>query len=148
MVRVSKKYGNKLTADSDLKELFKIRQFIKNHATCCGFNDSTAEQIALAVDEACTNLIKHAYFYEKGKRIHIEVDFETNQLVVKIKDDGNPFNPIEVTQPDMLEYLKKFNRGGLGIPIIHKIMDEILYLPSDNTHNFNILTLKKSLDNG
>lgn len=140
------KYDSLVCADCDFKELKKIRSFIIKHAKSFGFNDSESQNIALAVDEACSNLIKHAFKFDSEKKILIEIEKNSRFFTVKIMDDGAPFNPLEVEAPNMEDYFREYKIGGLGIQIMRKIMDEITYLPSKPSQGNNILTLKKALN--
>jgi len=135
-----------LIAQSSNSELKRIREFIESNALDFGFSEELSQKIALAVDEACSNLIKHAYKSDSTQRIWINLEFIDNQLVVKILDEGNPFNPLQVPEPDMKNYFKNFNRGGLGIQIMRLVMDKINYFPSGANSNKNTLELIKVLN--
>jgi serine/threonine-protein kinase RsbW len=147
MNKASIKYNNnnQLTAVSDLSELKKIRDFVRAHAFAFGFNDDESQKIALAVDEACTNLIRHAFNYDRNKSFSVIIEKNSNQFIVVITDNGLAFNPLSVPQPDMNEYMKKYRRGGLGIFIMRNVMDEISYSPSNENNPQNVLKLKKYL---
>lgn len=135
-----------LVANSTNSELSKIRLFIEENANDFGFSEGISQKIALAVDEACSNLIKHAYKSDDSKKIWINIENNDNEFIVKISDEGEPFNPLEVPEPDMNTYFKKFNRGGLGIHIIRLVMDKINYIPSTSKNTKNILELRKVLN--
>ncbi len=132
---------------TDYIYLEDIRRTINLDALSVGFSEEVASYIAMAVDEACTNLIRYSFNLDPNNQILIETQFDSKSFIIKIKDSGKPFNPTEVNEPDMLEYFKSFKRGGLGIHIIKKIMDEIIYIPSDTKNSMNTLTLVKSLHN-
>jgi len=133
-----------LCAIGDFSELERIRNFIKGNALEFGFDAKTADQLSLAVDEACSNLICHSYNFDKSKKICIKTSSNDKEFVIKILDDGKPFNPIHIPQPDMNEYFQKSKRGGLGIHIIKLLLDEISYSEATNDNSFNTLCLKKS----
>lgn len=133
---------------SNSAELEKIRVFVVDCATKFGFDDEVSSKIALAVDEACSNLIKHAFAYDNEKNIELRISSENNnKLVVSISDDAEPFNPLLIESPDMKEYFKQFRKGGLGIHIMKLVMDEIKYIPKDNSNTKNTLILSKYLNN-
>ncbi|MFA6571848.1 MAG: ATP-binding protein [Bacteroidota bacterium] len=136
---------NLLCARSELTELSKIRDFVRSQAENFGFNDDDVNKIILAVDEACTNLIKYAYKFDNSKEFCVLVETDFNIFTINIHDSGAPFNPLDVMQPDMTDYMKKFKRGGLGIHIMRTVMDEIVYCPSSESCPKNILKLKKYL---
>lgn len=140
------KYKTKeLTFSGDFINLENIRNFIINQANKLGFSNDESEKIALAVDEACTNLIRYSFNFDSKQTIKISVDVEGQFFIVNIKDNGNTFNPLDVPQPNMKEYLKNYKKGGLGIYLIRSIMDEIDYMPSNQNNPQNTLVLKKRL---
>ena len=137
--------NNIMKAKSDTAELEKIRAFVSLKAEEFGFSSAESQKIALAVDEACSNLIKHSYKYDSSKSFCLEVETINNYFTVKISDKGIPFNPMAISSPDMEEYFRTFKRGGLGIHIMKLVMDNISYLPSDEKNPYNLLKLTKEL---
>ena len=134
---------NYICACGDFSELHKIRNFVYSKAQVFGFDDNDASKIALAVDEACTNLIKHSFNLDKTKEFCVSVEPSSFNFTVKIHDKGQPFNPMEVDKLDMNEYFKNYKKGGLGIQIIRAVMDEIRYVPSGEEGRENELILTK-----
>ena len=145
MSKAKNKYNNHIYVFSDFEELTKIRKFVTTHAVDFGFSEDEAQKIALAVDEACTNLIQHSFKYDRGRQFSIQIETGVNMFTVNILDDGKPFNPLDAKTPNLKKYLREYKRGGLGIPIMKKVMDEISYTPSGDSNSRNILKLKKVL---
>lgn len=145
MNKAKVKYNTKICVSSDYGELAAIRQFVLDKAVEFGFNDDEAFKISLAVDEACTNLVKHSYKFDSTKQICVFIELNTNQFIVNILDEGTPFNPSDFPTPDMTEYLSKHRRGGLGIHLMRSVMDDISYIPSNQHNPHNTLKLKKIL---
>jgi serine/threonine-protein kinase RsbW len=135
-----------ICAVGDFKELSRIRDFVFARALDRGFSDGDAQKIVLAVDEACTNLIEHAFKLDKSRNICVTVELEPNTFTVNIIDDGKPFDPTGVSKPDMDQYFKQFKKGGLGIHLMRSVMDEISYTPSTSSGDSkNILRLSKQI---
>ncbi|MCB2205565.1 ATP-binding protein [bacterium] len=108
-----------------------MRTFVSDAALRLGFQDDEVGQIELAIDEACTNIIKHAYKYNPDGIIEIRLstlktDGKT-KFIVDIFDSGISFDSSRYTAPDMKEYFKKLRHGGLGIVLMKKLMDEVEY---------------------
>lgn len=135
-----------LCTHSDKAELVNVRSFVLDNAKKFGFDEIMGNKIALAVDEACSNLIKHAYKFDPARYICVEIATENSSFIVKIIDDGKSFDPSFYPIPDMNDYFKKYKHGGLGIHIIRLIMDDIKYYPSNEKNPRNILELKKNLN--
>lgn len=129
----------------DFKNLEKIRKLIKKYAINSGFSDAEADKIALAVDEACTNLIRYSFNFDNKQNIKISVSNDNKYFIVNICDTGKPFNLLDVPKPNMNEYFQNYKKGGLGIFIIRSVMDEIEYIPSNHNNPHNTLKLKKLL---
>lgn len=141
-----KQDNDQVTFRSDYAELQRIREYIMKIALSFGFDDSEANKISLAVDEACSNLIKYAYRLDKDRTIRLIVETNKKKFIVKIIDDGSPFDPLEVPPQNMKEYIEKLRKGGLGIHIIRSVMDEISYFPSNKSQPENVLKLQKTLN--
>ena len=110
-----------------------IRDFIIGIARKFGFNDDGIGEIELAVDEACANVIKHAYNYDENKKIDITVETNSSKLTIIISDQGRGFDPDKLESPE--QRLQKHARGGLGIALIKKVMDEVSFeLNPGNNH--------------
>jgi serine/threonine-protein kinase RsbW len=120
--------------------LSEIREFVSKAARGFGFNDTDVGKIELAIDEACTNVIKHAYGYNPDGIIEIAVtgrsdEGQSPRFIVEIIDSGIPFDSSKYSTPDMKEYFRKLRHGGLGIVLMKKLMDEVEYLHSPGSRN-------------
>lgn len=131
--------NRKITVKSTTENLSKVRDFIKQGALDSGFPDVTVGQLVLAVDEACTNVIKHAYNYVPTGRITIKIKFEKKKFAVTILDDGSHFNPDIIPEPDIKEYYKQRKAGGLGMFLMKKLMDDISYKTTSGNGNKVVL---------
>jgi serine/threonine-protein kinase RsbW len=116
-----------LTVASQTGKLKRVRRFVAAAARRFGFSSEDAGKIALAVDEACTNIIKHAYNFQDDKDIHLSILMRDGKFEVLITDHGRPFNPDAVKLPDMKEYLSHYRHGGLGMYLMKSLMDRVEY---------------------
>ncbi len=114
-----------LAVASRTDNLGTIREFITDIAKRFGFNEDAIGDIELAVDEACANVIKHAYANDDKKTIDIEVETNGRKLTITIRDQGPGFNPDKIESPQ--QRLEKHARGGLGIALIKRVMDEVSF---------------------
>lgn len=130
---------------SKTENLESIRSFVFDNSTNFGFNEYKAEELVLAVDEACTNLIKHAYKYSPKDSIVVEINSNENRFIVNIIDNSPSFDPRLVQDPDMIEYRNEYKKGGLGIFIMKSLVDSVNYQVINNGKIKNILTLTKQL---
>lgn len=116
-----------LTIESRTEQLIAVRNFVSVAAQDFGFNDEEVSKIALAVDEACTNVIKHAYRFDATKRLKVTIKPARTRFEVLIADTGLRFDPNNLQTPDMREYLRNFKQGGLGVYLMKTLMDEVEY---------------------
>ncbi|MEW6653978.1 MAG: ATP-binding protein [Bacteroidota bacterium] len=132
-----------IVVKSSTDNLEKIREFTKNAALQSGFDEDSVGKIILAVDEACTNIIKHAYKFSPDGSINISIKFSEGKLAVSITDEGEHFDPTQIPEPDIREYYKQKRVGGLGMFLIKRLMDEVKY--NTVTGNKNQVVLIKYL---
>lgn len=98
--------------------------------------------INLVVEEALSNIIFYAFKSEEKHKIKIDISLQKNEILMKFKDSGFEFNPLNQTAPDIELPAEERPIGGLGIFLISQIMDEMNYKRQNNQ---NVLTLKKSI---
>jgi serine/threonine-protein kinase RsbW len=116
-----------LTIESRTDRLITVREFVAEAARQFGFEDEDIGKITLAVDEACTNIIKHAYKFDPHQPITVTVRSSGATFEVAILDRGRQFDPEHLTAPDMKEYLTHYRRGGLGVYLMKSLMDKVEY---------------------
>jgi serine/threonine-protein kinase RsbW len=115
------------TIKSRTEKLLEVREFVSRAAHEFGFSDDEAAKIVLAVDEACTNIIKHAYQFDPNHDIRIVIRTNRGAFEVLIEDEGKSFNPLAIQSPDLRQHLQEYRRGGLGVYLMKTLMDEVEY---------------------
>jgi len=116
-----------LKVASTPENLGTIREFIHDISLNAGFDTEIAGQIELAVDEACTNVIKHAHHFEHNKSIELQVLLDAQKITIKITDRGLGFDVDKVAKPDLQKYIHEAKKGGLGIHLMRSLMDEVQF---------------------
>lgn len=132
-----------LRINADFAELDKLRNFVINSVLALGMDSVKANLFALAVEEACTNLIKHSYNFDSSREITFRIVPQNKEIQVIIEDDGPSFNPLKVLPIKMEKIHKNLKKGGMGIFIISQIIDKMQYFPKDKTNSKNRLILTK-----
>ncbi|HEX9614909.1 MAG TPA: ATP-binding protein, partial [Bacteroidota bacterium] len=89
---------------STTDNLIEVREFVSSAARAHGFSDEETSKIALAVDEACTNIIRHAYQNDPRREISITIFKEKDRLEVSIVDDGRKFDPSMLKPLDLKDH--------------------------------------------
>lgn len=117
-------------------ELGRVRSVIRGFLAGSA-DEESVEQIVLAVDEACTNIIRHALAGDP-KPVRLVCELAGNRLKIVLRDHGTPCDPACIKGRDMDE----IRPGGLGVHIIQRVFDLVEYVPlADGTR----LTLEKTL---
>jgi serine/threonine-protein kinase RsbW len=104
-------------------------------------DERTLHTLHLVLDEACTNVIEHAY-RGQGGAMEIALEVEDDCIRVVIRDWGLPFDPDAVPVPDVTAPLEDRPLGGLGVYLLREMMDEVRY--EFSAQDGNTLTLVKS----
>lgn len=123
------------------ESLSQIGRFIAAAAKCAGFDSLATYQVQLAVDEACSNIIEHAYGGESQAVIECTWHMERTALTITLRDYGQSFDPEAVPEPDLDADLEDRTGGGLGLYFIHHTMDQVSFDFESETGN--VLTLVK-----
>lgn len=122
--------------------LKQVREFVRDGLSQNGITDPDAYMTILAVDEICSNLIIHSNDCNSEKQIDLVLQFIDNQLNITIKDYGLSFNYEDHTDNPLEKLIEERRKGGLGLMLVKKIMDEVRY---ETTSGQNCWTLSKYL---
>jgi serine/threonine-protein kinase RsbW len=129
---------------ADFANLDSIRDFVGETAERAGFSGREVYSIQLAVDEACSNVIEHAYEGIPDGDIEITCDVQPDQITIVIHDHGREFDMSKVRKPNLSRELSEREVGGLGVYLIRKLMDEVRFESSCKTGNYLTLVKRKS----
>lgn len=115
----------------------EVTEYIADRCKSAGCDDNTVSQITIASSEILANI--DSYVYENGGEIEVLTKCRDRRMIVVFKDNGKPFNPLLVQEPDITLPLKSRKPGGLGIFIVKKLMSDIRYTYENGQ---NVLTLE------
>ena len=116
-----------LKVPSSTENLALIREFVGSIAQQSGMDSSDIGKLELAVDEACANVIEHAYGHDITKEVIIRASLDEEALRIDVEDTGRGFDP-NLIEPEELEQLvHKRKSGGLGMRLMKTLMDEVRY---------------------
>jgi anti-sigma regulatory factor (Ser/Thr protein kinase) len=117
----------KLEVPSETSFLGLVRDVARRMAEAAGFETKVADQLALAVDEAATNVLEHAYDGATDQVVHVEMDDTGSDFCVDIVDDGAAFDPESLPSLDVKSLEKERRTGGLGVHLMGRIMDSVTF---------------------
>ncbi len=123
--------------------LNEIREFIAEAAQAAELDPQGIYAMQLAVDEACCNIIDHAYGGEDRGVIDCQVDVRSDGLLVTLIDHGRSFDPDKVPPPPIGKPLKAVKPRGVGLYLIKKMVDKLEYRSSSGEGNVMRLFKRK-----
>lgn len=120
---------------NETANLVVVREFVTRMVDQSDVLKSDKNKIILAVDEAVSNIIEHAYEEGRTGSIEVQVKSSSESFEIYIRDSGKHFNPDDVSPIDIEEHVKAGRRHGLGIFIMRQIMDEVEYRYKEGLEN-------------
>ena len=135
------KTSQTLTFPGRFDSLASISEFVARAAEEAGLDECATYEVQMAVDEACSNIIEHAYDGEGRGDIECACHIDEDKLSIILRDHGIPFDPTSVLEPDLDAPLKKRKAGGLGMHFMRQLMDEMRFERSPDSGN--VLTMVK-----
>jgi serine/threonine-protein kinase RsbW len=121
--------------------LAAVGEFVTHAAEAASLNARAVYAVQLAVDEACANIIEHAYGGEGRGDIECTCIVNKNGLTVILRDYGRPFDPTRVPEPDLCASLEDRKVRGLGLYFIRQLMDKVRFEFTPDSGN--VLTMVK-----
>jgi serine/threonine-protein kinase RsbW len=117
----------KLQVPSSTENLALIREFVTTVGKQATMSDEDISKLELAVDEACANVIEHAYGHDITKEVDVRAVFDEDEVRISVIDSGRGFDPAKVDQETVEQLVAKRKSGGLGFRLIKSLMDEVSY---------------------
>jgi len=131
--RISVQLKNKLF------ELERMSQILEELGQSHHLPSKALHVVNLALEEILTNVISYGYEDKNEHEIIVRLSLQDGELVAEVEDDGRPFNPLELPEPDTTSPLEERPVGGLGIHFVRKLMDAVEYSRKDGK---NLLVMK------
>ncbi|MCU7959846.1 MAG: ATP-binding protein [gamma proteobacterium symbiont of Bathyaustriella thionipta] len=127
--------------NADSAELRAMRDQVRDALQAVVNDAEYLNAVVLALDEACSNVIRHAYPEQQAGEIVLEIERGDEQLIFRVIDFAPPCDPSKIRSRD----LDDIRPGGLGVHLISSIMDEVMH---QDVKNGNILQMIKTLPEG
>jgi anti-sigma regulatory factor (Ser/Thr protein kinase) len=112
----------RLPAEADA--LQGMRQWLEGRLQSFGLPPALRGQLVLATDEACMNIIQHAYGEQNRGEIRLSLELQPDRLIIELADDAPSIDPTKVKS----RALNDVRPGGLGVHFIREIMDEMAFV--------------------
>jgi serine/threonine-protein kinase RsbW len=134
------------TFPASFESLDEVRNYVAELARAQGFEQADIYAVQLAVDEAFTNIIEHAYGGESQEVIECTCQADEQCLTITLLDYGEPFDPSDIPEPDLDSNLEERQVGGLGLYFMNQLMDEVQFTFVPQTKDgkgYNVLKMVK-----
>lgn len=125
----------KFEAKCSKDQLREIRKFVGEVLAKYLLTELEINSMVLAVEEVCANLMIHSHKCNPEEKIALSIDVKKDQgFIFKIVDHGNGFDFKKYKEPSLQEIIKQKKKGGLGLMLVKRIMDDIEF-KQNNHHN-------------
>lgn len=136
-----------LTIAGRFDKIRSVCAFVADGAKMAGLDEDAVFHVELACDEACTNIIEHAYGVEDAGEIEISWQVENGRFTVTICDNGEAFDPENVPLPanslsEQADSRADIQVGGLGLHFMRTLMDEV-YFKFDREKGNTLIMIKE-----
>ena len=130
-----------ITLDATVDNIEKVTEFVNEQLEGCGCPMKAQMQIDVAIDELFGNIAHYAYQPKVGAAtVQVETEDAPPAVTITFIDSGVPYDPLKKEDPDVTLSAGERSAGGLGIFLVKKTMDDILYEYKDGK---NILKIRK-----
>lgn len=131
-----------LELTSTPKKLVLVRNSIRKYVRACRLSPIYIDKIELAVDEAVSNAIEHAYPEQDDGLIQIRAWKERKRLFVAIRDFGKSYKPKPVNFATIRKVMKNHARRGMGRYLMKECMDSVKYVSRPQKYNETVMYKK------
>lgn len=134
-----------LHVPSSTENLAMIREFVSSIGQQAGMTPGEVAKLELAVDEACANVIEHAYGSDITKEVSVRALLDGEMVQIDVIDNGKAFDPNSIQHPPLEKMVLDRRSGGLGMRLMKTLMDEVHYqmIPGQKNELRMVKRLKK-----
>ena len=126
-----------------LENVPRAIECVTEWAQKAGFDERALYKIQLAVDEACANVVDHAYTGAEPGDIEVSCRLSDRLLTIRVRDWGEGFDLGGVKDPDLEAPLEERSLGGLGLFLVRQVMDDVQF--TSDPEQGNELMMSKRL---
>ena len=136
-----------ITVPGRFESLAQVADFVRSAMQDAGWDEDNTFRVQMAVDEACSNIVEHAYGEDAQGSIDVTCCIQDQgDLLVSIHDTGKAFDPASVPEPPVGADLEDLPEGGLGLYFMRKLMDVVHFSFSPQTGNTLIMVKRKDTE--
>ncbi|MBI4557070.1 MAG: ATP-binding protein [Candidatus Hydrogenedentes bacterium] len=130
--------------DSDPRLLCSVRGLVRAYVGGLGFSPERTEEVVLAVDEACSNAIRHSYQGRIDRPLRLHFDAHDGLVEIVLRDEGKPLRKERVTRRRLKpEKVARVRPGGLGVQLMYQVFDDVEFQPGLHRGNQVVMRLRQ-----
>ena len=137
---------DELRVEATIESVRRISEFVRDMGHRLRLRDDTLFDIDLAVEEASANIVRHAYRSGQARDILLRVETTDDMVCIWLTDWGLPFDAESVGPFDVDAPVETRAKGGMGLRIIHGLMDDVVRQTASAPGGPNVLMLSKHLE--
>lgn len=115
------------TANCTKDQLRKIRAFVNESLSNYELSEVEINEMVLAVDEICANLIIHSCACDPDYSIDLSIKVDNGHILFEFVNRGESFDILGYKEPSIDDLIRRQRKGGLGLMLVNRIMDKIEY---------------------
>lgn len=131
------------TVANHLSEIARAAELVEAFGREHGIPERALFDVNLSLDEILTNIVSYGYDDDFEHRIVVRLALVPGGLRVEVEDDGRPFDPLAVPEPDIMAPVEDRPIGGLGLCLVRKLMSDLAY---ERRNGRNVLTMTRRID--
>jgi serine/threonine-protein kinase RsbW len=116
-----------VTVPSDTRYLHALTHLAQNAAAIAGFDTATSRHIGLAVVEALSNVIEHAYGGDSSRSIDVQFRILPEGIEVRVIHEGTPIDQHTLEEVERRSSALEVRTGGYGVILMRRLMDRVQY---------------------
>ena len=125
---------------TDLGELERIQAAVEELEQEAALAPDIVYQVNLVLEELAVNVINYGHAGDPNHEIEIVFDWDADRLAIEMVDDAPAFNPLEdAPDPDLDSALEDRPVGGLGVYLVHTLMDELYYRREQGRNHLTLI---------
>ncbi|MCB0496684.1 MAG: ATP-binding protein [Cyclobacteriaceae bacterium] len=130
---------NKLQISCNRQNLKNVREFIARSLDGTKLSGVEINSLVLAVDEVCANVIIHSNKCNENEKLEVFTELKENEVIFEVIDNGRGYDLRKHEAPNLKEIVKSKRKGGVGLLLVQKIMDEIDFIPYNKGHIIRLI---------
>jgi sigma-B regulation protein RsbU (phosphoserine phosphatase) len=127
-----------LSIPADIAELARVQQGTEKFAADSNMPAGATQKMNIVLDELLNNTISYGFEDAEGHEIQLAIESNEDHVTLRISDDGIPFNPFTLSNPDTSLSAEERDIGGLGVMLVKELTDSQVY---QRLSDRNVITL-------